>query len=98
LLLGPAHVTNLLQKNNNYNRPKLNSPDEHRSIGPGPVVAAIVGEPHAMHVLVWLCVHGGGLKYFQEHANNYNQPIFFKSKLVTWAGSSNNEFTLKKIL
>jgi hypothetical protein len=48
LLLGPAHVTNLLQIKN--------SPDEHRSIGPGSIVAAVDGEPHAMHILFLLGV------------------------------------------
>jgi hypothetical protein len=53
LLLGPAHVTNLLQKK-----------------------AANVGELHAMHVLVWLGVHGGGLNKLQEHANNNKRPKY----------------------
>jgi hypothetical protein len=35
----------------------------HPRIGPTSVVAAIVGEPHAMHVLVWLGDYGDGLKY-----------------------------------
>jgi hypothetical protein len=69
------------------------------------LVAAIVGELHATHVLVWLGVHGGGLKYFQEHANNYKRPkyhssdehqsIFFKCKLVAWAGQSTKASDLK---
>jgi hypothetical protein len=41
-----------------------NSPDEPRSIGLGPIVASIVGKPHAMRVLDLLGVHGGGLEYF----------------------------------
>jgi hypothetical protein len=31
---------------------------------PGQIVAAIVGEPHAMRDLFLLGVHGGGLNYF----------------------------------
>ena len=53
MLLGPAHVTNLLQKKNsdrvtNVLRKKT----------------AFVSEPQAMHVLVWLGVHGDGLFLF----------------------------------
>jgi hypothetical protein len=54
----------------NYKRQKQNFPDEHRSIGPCPIVAAIIGEPHAMRVLYSFGVHGGGLKIFYEYASN----------------------------
>ena len=53
---------------------KKNTPDEHRSIGPGPVVTAIVDKPHAMRVLFLLGVHGGDLKLFEEHASTYKRP------------------------
>jgi hypothetical protein len=36
-----------LQHVGNNNRPKQNSPDEHRSIEPWPIVATIVGKPAA---------------------------------------------------
>jgi hypothetical protein len=38
------------------------------------ILAAIVGEPHAMRVSFSLGVHGGGLKYFKEHASSYKRP------------------------
>ena len=54
-----------------YKRRIKNTSDDHRSIGPCPVVAAIVDEPHAMRVLFLLGVHGSALKKFEEHASKY---------------------------
>jgi hypothetical protein len=58
----------------NYTRPKQHSPDEHRSIGPCLIIAAIADTLFAMRVLFFLGVHGGGLQKFMEHASNYTRP------------------------